>query len=549
MKTSTISLKALSLSVAALALNAGVAHASTIGIYGGGSTLSYVLDDQVGQCVGLNNATYSSDKATGLTCTNNAAYEYLFAGQGSGSALIALTTNFNSVGQNAVENPPGGSPGYAKNYHDTATGLGPLTSTTTPGYPSWELSFSDAPFDTLDPISLSGLTFAAEYAPSSTQITNAYFPSGFVSLAKYRGAIWQIPVTATPVALPYNLPSAAFGSGFYDSNATATVTTGSGSSTHTGTVTELDLSTDMVCYIWTQNNAKGTLTTATAGTYTWDNAIFSGKTVKSGTITNVSAFDSNLIKANVAGLAIQPLMRPDASGTTYLFTLWLSKNCKNYTTAGWGAPSVLPTHPTFVALSGSGSGGMQNSVKGLSGSIGYLTPDKVAPVSGTIPAAFVQIPNNIPTGSNKSSFLYPTSGNTALAETGVALPTAITATKWGTALNKAFFKQAAANNGYAIVGLTYVMGYSCYDNDSTNNEFDGVQQYLNYLGTADFQTLALGQGFAPLTQAQYQSAVALVEASMHGVSATPIPAKTKTGKPTTGPTACPLFTTAAQDYQ
>lgn len=509
---STHFLKALSLSVAALALNAGTAHASTVGIYGGGSTLAYLIYDTMGQCVGVQNSGSNPDtaKATALGCTTplNSAYEYLFTATGSGAGLAALvantaTTSATKSGTVAI---------------DAGNGFGAYP------YPSWQLTFSDAPLETLDNIG-STTTYLADY---------------ITALKTKRGQAWQVPVSAVPVGLPFNLPSATFGTTFY--GAAVSSVTVSNSATVSATVPKLDLSTDMVCYIWTQKDHKGN---AVSGTYTWDNPIFYGakSSAKTPKITN---YDSNLVASSVTGLAIQPVKRSDASGTTYLFTLWLSKNCKGYTTAGYSTPATLVTFPSFITLTGNGGGALVGTVQANNGAIGYSTPDALLPAKSTgAPAAFLAAGKSKVTDA-APTFLYPTPANTVLAETGVTVPTKITAKAWGTSLTKKFFKAATVNTGYAITGLTYAMGYTCYVNDSAKDEYTGVKSFVNFLSDAKTSTLLTNNGFAPLTAANYTSEVGTVVANLTGVSATPVVSGKKT---ITGPKACKLFTTDAHDYQ
>jgi len=535
MKTTQFGLKALSLSVAAIALHAGAAQAGTVGIYGGGSTLSYTVDDVIGQCVGVQNSgspitNPDSAKATATVCGGtaplNSSYEYLLSGTGSGAALTALTTN----------TPTTAAAKSGEAYIDSANGFGAYP------YPSWQLSFSDAPLDSPDPATVTGVVPGSTATQSATG--TSYLAEYTSTLKSYRGQLWQIPVTATPIALPYHLPNASFGTGFYASSVPSV--TVSNSATVSATVPVLDLSTDMVCYIWTQHTsgAKGI---KVPGNYTWDNAIFTGVKTASGVI---KSFDSNLISSSVTGVPIQPVVRSDASGTTYLFTLWLSQHCQaGYAAAGYSTPATLVTWPSFVTadgLTGNGGGGLSTTVLANNGAIGYITPDTILPAkSGANPAAFVLAGPDTPAtvGQTSPSFLYPNGQNTSLAESGVSLPTGILATSWGTKLNTKFFLAAAKDYGYPITGLTYVMGYTCYDDDTTNNTYAGVEAYLNELATVAGGSLFKNNGFAPLTSADYASAVTIVEKDLKGVLAVGVVNK-KGVVTAAGPAACNEFAAA-----
>ncbi len=512
-------LKGLSLSVAAFALNGAAAHASTVPIFGGGSTLAYALYDTAGQCVGAQNSLEVSTAAyydvgtaqtvAGCTATAAAAsgYEYLFTGAGSGQALQALANNAPSAMT-------------TQKYNDSDV----INSTTyAPPYPSFQLAFSDAPLDTPDTVDNA---FSATVTPADfTQVytTNA---------SAKRGAAWEIPTTATAVALGYDLPSASFGSGFYGTTAaTATVYNGTASAPINPTVvSQLDLSLDMVCYIWTGYDAKGQfiLGTSTNGASStslptsagqWSDSIFYGAKTRAAS-PKPTSFDSNLIQSSVAGLAIKPYHRTDASGTTYLFTLWLKKNCKGYAAAGYSAPAVNVSWPSWISAYGvSGTAAMGTTLATTPGAIGYISPDTIVPAvspgSGKGPtAAFLIVPKTKVSKATMASFLYPNTINTLASESGVSLPSSLTLAKWGTILNKRFFNNSAKTLGYPIVGLTYVMGYSCYSNASggaVGDTYDGVKGLLNFMETANYQLVAKTLGFAPLTQAQYASAVGLVE--------------------------------------
>jgi ABC-type phosphate transport system substrate-binding protein len=534
---------ALSLSVAAVALNAGAAHASNTFIFGGGSTLAYELYDTAGQCVGVQNPTETSSASyydvgnaqtvAGCTTPINGAYEYLFTGAGSGQALQAFTNN-NPAAQTSSK----------YNATDSTNGVSSLP------YPSFQLAFSDAPLDTPDTVDF----------PFSATVTPANFTQTYTTnVTAKRGAAWEIPTTATSVALGYDLPSATFGSGFYGTTAaTATVYNGTATAPINSTVVnQLDLSVDMVCYIWTGYDSKGALisgtstngatsTTPPTSAGSWSDAIFYG-TKSTAKTPKPTSFDSNLVQSSVAGLPIKPYHRSDASGTTYLFTLWLKNNCKGYAAAGYSTPAVQVTWPSWISsYIASGTGAMGTTLATTAGAIGYISTDTivpaVTPASGKGPvAAFLVIPKTKAAKATQASFLYPNPVNTAAAESGVSLPTSLTLTKWGTILNKKFFKNAAKTSGYPITGLTYVMGYSCYNNATSDNTLAGVEALLNYFTTPGYQTIAKTFGFAPLTQAQYTSAVSLIETA---------PKKNTIGGLTAGASStkiCPAFASSTNN--
>ncbi len=541
MKSSNF-LKALSLSVATIALSAGTAHAGVTNIYTGGSTLSANGDDIIGQCVGVQNTTNDATNA-GLASGTYACHpaspasQYFVAGIGSGGALASFVNN--------TVLPASKTPAPGTLVTDTT-----VTPNTVYPWTGLQIAFSDAPLDTPDAAG-SATTYLNDYTTQNT--------------AAKRGSAWQVPIAAAPIALPYYLPSVLFGTSFYASiGSTATV---SNSPTVSSTVTQLDLTTDMVCYIWTNATAKGA---AVSGSRTWDNPIFTGThaVAVAPKVGKITAYDSNLVASSVAGLAITPVRRLDGSGTTYIFTQWLSKNCMNYTAAGYSAPATNVTWPTFVTVTGSGSTGLLNSVKNASGSIGYITPEAISPAKGpsitqivtpavvtggvvttpavygsALPSAFLLTAGNKVSGSSPT-FLYPTPTNATAAETGIVLPTKLTPTAWGTKLGLKFFKKAAKNKGYPIVGLTYAIGYSCYSNASTNDTYTGVKNYMDFLGTATAKSIITDQGLAPMPS--YSSIVSLLntasaKSTVAGLTAIANPA---TAIGTAAPKTCPNISTS-----
>ena len=524
MKSSNF-LKALSLSVATIALSAGTAHATTP-IYTGGSTLIQKVADIAGQCVGIqNSANANAALATAAGCSApiSSAYEYLYAGVGSGGALTAFTTNnltpFTQAATSANV--------------DTTTNLPPGGSLP---YPQLQLAFSDAPLDT----------------PNAVASTTMYLDQYNANVGTKRGQAWQIPTTAVPIAIPYNLPTisftatiagtpttfagASFGNTFYGS-AVSTVTV-SNSASVSATVTKLDLNTDMLCYIWTGATSKGA---TVSGARTWDNPIFVGakSTAKSAKITNA---DSNLNPTSVAGLPITTVRRSDGSGTTYLFTLWLSKNCAGYTAAGYSTPATNVTWPSFVTSSASGGGGLVTAVAATPGATGYITPDQVLPgKTGGLPAAFLAA-GKAKVTDTAVLWEYPTPANTLTAETGVSVPTSLKSMKWGVAFQKKFFVAAKKNAGYPITGLTYVMGYSCYDNVTANDTYTGVKNYISFLNNPIFSTVLTNNGFAPLSSANYTAETGLVATASTAASKAGLTGANPTS--TTSIKACSTFSTS-----
>lgn len=483
MNTYKSQLKALSLSAAVIALTAGTAHATTP-IYTGGGTFAYSSLRAASDCAGvpLNGEAQSS------ACTTPSAngYEYLYAQVGSGLGLYAFLNE---------ASPSAPTSSFSIN-QDSGNGYtyGPT------GYAKWMFTDSDAPLDSVQTEVNSTAAVATFQNPPAIgkgtwlDVYNQTGVAGSTTSTKFkRGNAWQLPEAVAPVTVPYNLGGTTF-------------TT---ASSVTGVSNQLNLSKDMLCYIWTGANslgvalpnksgatfatvdatgkpvvdANGVATTLTAGwAPTWQDGIFYATYNTKPKVPVQLTYDSNIKTLDSAITTIKPYHRPDGSGSTYLFTLWLSINCKGYTAAGYSAPSTVVTWPSWVAPAPTGTGGgkMQSSIAGNPGSIGYVDPSKVQPVAATGPsAAFVQ---SVTSSVKAPQFVYPTIAAVKASFANIAPPIlGKPASAWGAALNKTFFR--AKSGSYPIVGLTYLVGYQCYAKDSSNDNYDGVLGLVNFFAT------------------------------------------------------------------
>ncbi|HLY58257.1 MAG TPA: hypothetical protein VKS60_22035 [Stellaceae bacterium] len=276
---------------------------------------------------------------------------------------------------------------------------------------------------------------------------------------------------------------------------------------------------------------------------------------------------------------IVPFARSDDSGTTYLFTLWLSQNCAafNDTTLGnakglgaqpgqtfpansafgsqvpqttitwpswvyqsYNTNGTIPTSQSGGGKATSGSGGVEAAVQATPGGVAYVSPTVDEPVvASTVPTAYVEngYGGASTTGKLKHQYVEPTFATVESAITKVAPPVwpshspagaqnpknpacgiknpcggtgqppttlgGVAAASWGSGLNKSFFH--ASNVGaYAITGLTYVMGYQCYEHDTGNDPYTGVLDFVSYYTNAgagnntDADNLMLSQGLVPI---------------------------------------------------
>lgn len=505
-------------------LGPGAAGALTP-IYGGGTPVAAAAIDGFGQCLGAQNAGNPDlvpATAAGCTAAAAPAYDYLIAATDSAGALAAL------IAQAApTATPAAGSIATDSNFPAYP-------------YPSWQLAVSDIPIDSPAP---------GAGAPYYVNLYNT-------ALAAKRGRVWQIPLGAEAIAFPYNLPTTAFtaggssytgavfGTGFYPGlTATANVAAPGGG---TATVSRLDLSPDMLCYIWTQHRANGMTVN---GSYTWDNPIFAGlkTTSRSGRIHQTN-YDSNLVAASVAGLPILPVTIAN-SGKTYLLTLWLRQNCSGYVTAGYNPPSASASFPGFVTAAGLTATDTATAVALVAnhpGAIGYATADAVAPAAPAAPPAAFLLAGKQKATNPPASFVYPQADAIAPSLAALKLPQNLAATSWGARLDRLMFRQAITSLGYPITGLNYLMGYTCYINDSAHDELSGVAALVSFLGDSRAAAIIAGPGMVPLSASQYAGEATLAVGALTGVSATPgLVGGTVTG----GSAKCPAFASDPADYQ
>lgn len=164
--------------------------------------------------------------------------------------------------------------------------------------------------------------------------------------------------------------------------------------------------------------------------------------------------------------AQQIYVRADGSGTSFIFSEWLSKNCtgtgaqgKAYAfTSTNGFPSTAPNWTAAhvgslgVITPVTGSGGIASAVAGVKYSIGYVSPDYVQPIITTgvggadYPAMVNGVAPTVATVTTRlSKLVVPATYNNNI----------------GATLNDTL-ASSAGTSGYPIVGFTFVDTYGCY---------------------------------------------------------------------------------------
>ncbi len=206
--------------------------------------------------------------------------------------------------------------------------------------------------------------------------------------------------------------------------------------------------------------------------------IFSGKITK----WNDPAIEKLNPGTNFPGISIQPAHRSDGSGTTNIFTTYLSDVSDDWSASiGHGTAVRWP-----VGLGGKGNAGVAQLVKQNDGGIGYI--ELAYAVTNDITYGLVR--------NMKGKFIYPDVKDTSIAVSGVTMP--------------ADFRKVAVNTanpaGYPITGFTFILVYR----DGTK---PAVKELLRWCLT-DGQAEAAGLYYAPLPDNIRARALALL-ATVH----------------------------------
>jgi len=178
------------------------------------------------------------------------------------------------------------------------------------------------------------------------------------------------------------------------------------------------------------------------------------------------------------GTGIFPVHRSDGSGTTNIFTTYLTEVSGDWSgSVGAGKSVHWPN-----GLGGKGNQGVAQLIKQNEGGIGYIELNYA--VTNAIPYALIR--------NAKGKFVYPTVEATTTAVDAVPLP--------------ADFRKVAVNTsaagGYPITGFTYVLAYR----NGTKPEVKKLLQWMLTTGQKD----AAGMQYAPLPSGVRQRALAAI---------------------------------------
>jgi phosphate transport system substrate-binding protein len=428
-------------------------------------------------------------------------YNQVQGGGGAGlpgpQAKSSACPNFNSsgFGGEILYAPTGSGNGKLALLKNSPTAITtPSTSNTVP--------YTDSTINVNAISNYDGVQFAgSDDIVNSTDVANwnaAGNPATF-------GNLIQLPALAGPVAIGFN---GTDGTGANLNILNSTPTNGSSG---------LNLSRHALCGIF-----SGHITL-------WNNPVLTA-------LNNNSALGNGNITV---------VHRSDGSGTTFLLSNALATQCQfefgansetDATIVSWAFPwtdkaaSACPfpvAHGanqlnwpdtlsagkdqcgnTVAAGSGhfmqaSGSGGVESTVAGQIGSIGYASPDYWAPVKAGAPKT-ANLQSQWDLTANTGTFEPPTWQG---AQTAMASATPVFDST--TILNPlAWSLQGVVPNpvlpgSYPIAGFTWLEMYQCYQPHANGiNSLTWVRTFLNYLyGSTDSHNILNANGFAPLPYA------------------------------------------------
>lgn len=183
--------------------------------------------------------------------------------------------------------------------------------------------------------------------------------------------------------------------------------------------------------------------------------------------------------AKLPDLAITPIYRPDASGTTNLFTSYLCTQSEAFKDKVGAANRV----EWPVGEAGTGGAGLPGRLAQTKGGIGYLELG---------PAAWNKIPFAL-LKNKDGNFVKPSPESAALAGRAAA-------EKMRGAILAAPLLNQPGKEVYPISGFTYIIVYKDLNNLKSKEQAEALAGFLKW-ATAEGQRLAPEMGYAPLDPA------------------------------------------------
>lgn len=545
----------MSASALILAAGAGAAHAETI-VYGGGSTLSAPYVRQAEDCYGVRASLYTPGKPS----TNPPPEVYTTVTAGVSTTTDCSVTQQDPNVKMYLE-ASGSGAGIQSFYTHNAANLGTYTDesgTSGVTFPAMHYATSDTTLSAADVVAYNTGAPAVEGKTVNVSSYGANDRANPNPLYTY-GRLVQVPLLIAPVTFAYSpvYKKVTQSDGLTVKSYSFKITNPKAQLVNGSPVLQLDLLT--YCKIF-----NGEITN-------WNDpaiAALNGLATKHAATKATPAYttytpivdpnDPDAATWSTTGLPIELVARSDGSGTTSIVTRALSVQCNGLPGVTNRFPDFSSTMPTttlgtgaaangaaFTATPGSGlfsgasgSGGVASYLKFsatpmatpgaevVSGKLGYLSPDYVAPVTpahgtdyGLVPAALQVYASR--TGTAK--YVLPTA-KAALASYGTpvapsCMPSSTVTCAAGTDMtdasnwvetphNTAPVATPTSTSGYPIVGTTQILTYTCYKDTAKNSDANigyKLNRFLyfylkNPIVTATTGILAT-YGFSPLPAA------------------------------------------------
>jgi len=191
---------------------------------------------------------------------------------------------------------------------------------------------------------------------------------------------------------------------------------------------------------------------------------------------------------NFTNAAIAVVHRSDSSGTTYIFTNYLSKVSQDWSTKVGNATAV--NWPGDIG--GQGSAGVAGQVTQIFGSIGYV--ELAYAIQNKMPYALMQ--------NSSGNYIAPSVDSASKAAEGVTLPDDM----------KIMITNSGNPAAYPIVGFTWILAYANQTDKTKGQELvnmlwwaihDG-QQYNNDLTYPQLPAAAVTKAEAEIRSIKYQ---------------------------------------------
>lgn len=181
---------------------------------------------------------------------------------------------------------------------------------------------------------------------------------------------------------------------------------------------------------------------------------------------------------------IVPIRRSDGSGTTFVFTDYLSKVSSEFNkTSGKGKSVQWP-----VGLGAAGNEGVAGTVRSTSYSIGYV--ELAYAFQTKMPYAFVQ-------NGDKTAFIEPSLGSISAASAGVASKLPKAEADW----SKVTLVNALGKNSYPIASFTYLLVYENLEQSVKSKEKAKAMVHMIHWMITDGQKHSSKLLYVPLSDA------------------------------------------------